>query len=158
MKRFLYPAFPAAQSLSFPYSILLFGKRLCLSAVLGLGLSGAAWASGPGGTPSAPVHVQAADEHSIRVRINNPTQQPGKVQVTRQGSGHVLFSEAYAAAAYGHRFDFRNLSAGRYVLLITVGPQQYRYIMQVQTSTQQPTVAIRAIKVRLPKAEALAAL
>ena len=158
MKRFLYPAYSVAQALSAPYSVLLFGKRLCVSALLGLVLTGPALASAPDGTPVAPVQVQSADEHSIRVRISNPAQQAGQVQVMRQGNGQVLFKEAYATTAYGHRFDFRNVSAGRYILLITMGPQQYRYVVQVQTTNQQPTVAIRAIKVRLPKAEALAAL
>jgi hypothetical protein len=158
MKRFLAPAISVAQSFSVPCSILSFGKRLCVSALVSLGLSGVALAGTHEGTPAAPVQVQSADQHSIRVRISNPAQQPGQVQVMRQGNGQVLFSEAYAEATYGHRFDFRSLSAGRYVVLITVGPQQYRYVVQVQTINQQPTVAIRAIKVRLPKTEAFAAL
>jgi hypothetical protein len=78
--------------------------------------------------------------------------------VLRQGSGQLLFSEAYAGAAYGHRFDFRNLSTGRYLLLVTVGAQQYRYVVQLQTIHNQPAVAIRNIKVRLPKTETVAAV
>lgn len=157
MKRSLSSASPLAQVIDFSGRFLQFGKRASLSALLGLGLSGAALAGTAAGTPQ-PVLVQAADQHSIRVRISNPAQQLGQVQVMRQGSGQRLFSEAYSAAEYGHRFDFRQLSAGRYVLLVMVGPQQYRYVVQVQTTYNQPTVAIRAIKVRLPKTEALAAL
>lgn len=144
------------QSLAVRTSLLAFGKRALLSAMLGLGLSGAALA-GAGGSPT-PVLVQAPDQHSIWVRISNPAQQPGRVQVLRQGTGQPLFSEEYFTPEYGHRFDFRNVSAGRYVVLVTVGPQQYRYVVQVHTTHNQPTVAIRTIKVRLPKAEALAAL
>lgn len=159
MKRFLYPGLPVAQAFSYPCSILLFGKRLYLSALLGLGLAGAAFARTPEGFPSAaPVQVQTADQHSIRVRISNPAHQGGQVQVMCQGSGQLLFKEAYSDTAYGHRFDFRNVSVGRYVLLITVGPQQYRYVVQVRAGHDQPTVAIRTIKVCLPKAETVAAL
>ncbi|GAB2944290.1 hypothetical protein GCM10027048_06310 [Hymenobacter coalescens] len=126
-------------------------------ALLTLGVHAAASAAPGVPAPQPPVSVQAIDHESVRVRIANPAQQTSRVQVVRLSSGQVLFDEAHADVAYGHRFNFRHLPAGRYSLLMTVGPQQYRYTMEVQSGGSTPAVAIRSIKVRLPKATAATA-
>jgi hypothetical protein len=134
MKRFLAPAFLLA-TLALPF---------------------ATQAGTPVETPATqPVSVQALDAQNIRVRIDNPAQLNGRVQVVRLVNGQTLFDESFAATPYGHRFNFRDLPAGRYALTMTVGAQLYRYTMEVACNGQP--VAIRAIKVRLPKAETLTA-
>jgi hypothetical protein len=127
--------------------------RPTLVALLLLGLSSAPALAAQPTEATSPVTVQTIDAEHIRVRIDNPAGQPGRVQVVRLSSGQTLFEEAYTAA-YGHRFSFRDLPRGRYALLMTVGGRQYRYTVQVPGGhPADAPVAIRSIKVRLPKTE-----
>ncbi|RTQ48537.1 hypothetical protein EJV47_16325 [Hymenobacter gummosus] len=128
-------------------------KRLLAPASLLAALAAPLTATAAPAEP--PASVQALDHENIRVRIDNPARLSGRVQVVRLSNGQPLFDEAFAAEAYGHRFNFRDLPAGRYALTMTVGAQTYRYTMEVAAAGQP--VAIRTIKVRLPKTAALTA-
>ncbi|QNH62425.1 hypothetical protein [Hymenobacter sediminicola] len=100
---------------------------------------------------ASPVSVTSPDAESIRVRISHAAQQPGRVQVVSLGSGQVLFDEAYDAPAYGHRFNFRALPAGRYALLLHAAGTHYRYTLQVQHGSAGQAVSVRQLKTRGPQ-------
>ncbi|MCB2406466.1 hypothetical protein [Hymenobacter lucidus] len=122
-----------------------FSRSLALGAVL-FGLAGT-------GQPAraqqaSPVSVTSPDAESIRVRIDNVAQLPGRVQVLNLSSGQMLFDESYTAPAYGKRFSFRNLPAGRYALLLKAAGTQYRYVMQVQAGPVGPVLTLRTIRVQ----------
>ncbi|RYU81002.1 hypothetical protein [Hymenobacter persicinus] len=137
-----------------PTSTLRFAARTLTLGILllsGLGTAPRALAQ-----HASPVSVTSVDAESIRVRIDNAAGQPGRVQVLNLTSGQVLFDEAYSATAYGHRFNFRQLPAGPYALLLRAAGTQYRYTLQVQDGAAGTSVALRTIKARLPK-QALAA-
>jgi hypothetical protein len=99
-----------------------------------------------------PVTVQQVNPTSLRVRIENSSAPAGQVQVVSLVSGNVLFDESYEGAAYGHRFDFRELKPGRYALLMKTGGEQHRYLIQVQQDKAQKSVAVRTVKRVLPEA------
>ena len=95
--------------------------------------------------------VTSVDAQSIRVRIDNATRLPGRVQVLSLGTGQVLFNEAYCAPAYGHRFSFRDLPAGRYVLLLRTAGTEHRYTLQVQHGAAGAAVTLRTLRARGPR-------
>ncbi|UYZ58247.1 hypothetical protein [Hymenobacter latericus] len=119
-----------------------------------LALGGVLAASPVQAMPGQPVSLERVDEVSLRVRISNPAQQLGQVQVVSLVSGKTIFSETYSEQAYGHRFNFSVLPAGRYAIVVKAGEQQYRYTLQLQAAGKQRAVAMRSIKVRLGKAAA----
>ena len=80
----------------------------------------------------APVQLVQAGASSFQVRIANPGQEPGRVQVVQLSTDQVLFSEATTAPAYGHRFGFGTLPSGSYAVLVQVGAARYRYAVQVR--------------------------
>lgn len=111
-----------------------------------------ALAARPAAAQSAgPVTVTSPSAECIRVRIDNAARQPGRVQVVSLSSGQVLFDETYDAPAYGNRFNFRGLAAGRYALLLYAAGTQYRYILQVRPGLVGQTVAVRHLKARGPQ-------
>ncbi|KUG05849.1 hypothetical protein [Solirubrum puertoriconensis] len=124
--------------------------------LLGLLTLGGALAAAPvqaaPGQSVQPVALERVDAVSFRVRISNPAAQQGQVQVLSLASGKTLFSENYAAPAYGHRFNFGVLPAGRYAIVVKAGEQQYRYTLQLQADGQYRTVAMRSMRARLGKA------
>ncbi len=81
---------------------------------------------------AAPVQLVRADASSFQVRIANPAQEPGRVQVVQLSTDQVLFSEATKAPAYGHRFGFSTLPTGNYAVLVSLGAARYRYAVQVR--------------------------
>lgn len=100
---------------------------------------------------AAPITITSPNAESIRIRIDNATQQPGRVQVVSLSSGQVLFNETYDAPAYGKRLNFRGLAAGRYALLLYTAGTQYRYTLQVQSGPAGQTVSVRHLKARGPQ-------
>ncbi|TGE21278.1 hypothetical protein E5K00_13370 [Hymenobacter aquaticus] len=136
-----------------------FVARLSSRALLLLGLSlGLAAARPAWAQQASPIRVEAADAESIRLRVDNSALLPGRVQVQSLTTGQVLFDEAYSGPAYGKRFNFRGLPAGRYALLLRTGATQHRYLLQVQSGPTGEAVAVRTIKTRLPKPQTLARL
>ncbi|MGI4874990.1 MAG: hypothetical protein ACRYFX_27865 [Janthinobacterium lividum] len=112
-----------------------------LLTLAGVSLAGPALAQ----TTPPPVRVTQAASQSLRVRIDNPRQLRGTVQVLRLANGQPLFEESYTAAAYGHRFDFDGVPAGRYALLLKVGSDRYRYVVQVAPQAQGSTMTLRGL-------------
>ncbi|MCA8832466.1 carboxypeptidase-like regulatory domain-containing protein [Hymenobacter pini] len=124
--------------------IRLFARSLALAGV-GLALAAAQPAQAQ---QASPVTLSSPDPESIRVRIDNATGQPGRVQVVSLNTGRVLFHETYAGPAYGHRFNFRALPAGRYRLLLQAAGTEYRYTVQVQPGSTGQAVVVRQQKTR----------
>ena len=148
MKRLLTPAsiFSTSPRVLSPSGHL---RRYALLGLLALGLTGAPrWAQAQ---HTHPVSVESADAESIRVRVKNPAQKAGQVQVISLRSGKMLYEEAYNTSAYGHRFSFQGMPAGRYALLLKVGARQYRYVLEVQPDATGSAVAVRTVKARMPK-------
>ncbi|MCR5888186.1 hypothetical protein LRS06_10500 [Hymenobacter sp. J193] len=106
---------------------------------------------------TTPVTLETPTAETVRLRIQNPAQQRGSVQVVSVRTGQLLFKENYAAPAYGHRFDFRNLAAGRYALVVRVGEDCYRYTVQVAPATANLPLVVRPVKTR-PSKEMLASV
>ncbi|WP_303309805.1 hypothetical protein [Hymenobacter sp. BT730] len=149
MKRFA-PALFSSRASSLASSVRRHLGRFTFVGLLSLGLASAV--NPAQAQQASPVSVESTDAESIRVRIFNPASQAGgRVQVVRVRNGHVLFDQAYSAAAYAHRFNFRQLPAGRYVLLMHVGPQYYRYSLEVQPNASSQSVVVRHMKARLPR-------
>ena len=96
-------------------------------------------AQAPGG-----IHLTQVAPAALRLRLENPTGLAGSVQVVRLGSGQPLFTETYAGPAYGHRFDFRHVPSGRYLMWIQAGGIMHRCLVRVQT--QGRGSSIRRIK------------
>jgi hypothetical protein len=99
-----------------------------------------------------PVKVEKANATTFRVRIQDPSQQAGRVRVVSLGTGQTLYDERYNAPAYGHAFDFQNVREGNYMLVMQMGQTKYRYTVQVKKQPQV-SVALRTVtvKTRLPK-------
>jgi hypothetical protein len=118
-----------------------FIRPMLLVLAVALGNSGTAWAQqGP------PAWVSQTDSESLRVRIDNPAALACQVRVIQLSSGESLFYEASQTPAYGHRFNFRQVPTGRYALVLRVGPNRYRYTIEVQTQKQRPTtIAVREV-------------
>lgn len=85
---------------------------------------------------AASVQLVPATFGSFQVRIANPAQEAGRVQVVQLNNDQVLFSEATQAPAYGHRFGFGTLPAGSYAVLVQLGTAHYRYAVQVRNNGQ----------------------
>ncbi|MBX0293019.1 hypothetical protein K3G63_21425 [Hymenobacter sp. HSC-4F20] len=85
---------------------------------------------------------------ALRLRIENPTALPGSVQVVRLSSRQTLFSETYTVPAYGHRFDFRHVPSGRYLVRLQAGGQVYRCLVRVQTQDQGSSMRVNKLTSR----------
>ncbi|OON71103.1 hypothetical protein [Hymenobacter sp. CRA2] len=125
-----------------------------LALLLLLGATAARPAQAQPGQPL--VTVENADAESIRVRVANPGQQPSRVQIVRLATRNTVFAETYSAPTYGHRFNFRDLRPGRYALLMNVGPEAYRYVLQVDNNSACRGAVVRTVKARGPKSTSLA--
>jgi len=105
-----------------------------------------------------PVTVQKVNDTTFRVRIQNPTQQAGRVRVTSLVTGQTLLDDRYNAPAYGRALDFRDLSDGQYLIVLHVGASKYRYTVQVHNRPQfSVALRMRTMKTRLPELSAAAA-
>ena len=96
----------------------------------------------------SPVRLTQVDHENLRLRIDNPSQQASRVEVIHLNTGQPLFTESYADAAYGHRFNFHGLPTGRYAMLLKVGPDRYKYTIQVADGPEGQTVAVAELATR----------
>jgi hypothetical protein len=95
-----------------------------------------------------PIQLIQANPASLRVRIDNPAQLPGRVRVVQLSDGLPIYDQTYHSAAYGHRFDFDHLPDGRYALQLSVGADHYNYTVQVQTEHNHSTVNVCELTTR----------
>jgi hypothetical protein len=114
-------------------------------ALLGLvALAGTAANSPAQAQQTEPVYVTQPDAHSLRVRINNPSQKAAVLRVVDLTKGNTILSEIHREPAYGTRLKFNTLPSGRYAVILSVGPNRYRYNVQVETKKLGgTTIAVR---------------
>lgn len=79
---------------------------------------------------------------ALRLRIEHPTALAGRVQVVRLRSGQTLFSETYAAPAYGHQFNFGQVPSGRYLVRLQAGGTVHRCLVRVQARDQGASLRV----------------
>jgi len=122
-------------------------------AALGLLLLGSLSLSTPAlAQEPSPVTVTKANNTTLRLRIQNPEQQPNRVRVISTATGQTLFYERFDAPAYGKCLDFVKMQSGDYVVLMQLGKSTHRYTVRVNNNPEC-SVALRSIRVktRLPK-------
>ncbi|GAB2848405.1 hypothetical protein [Hymenobacter ruber] len=108
---------------------------LALSTVVGF----AAQAQQP-----QPVQVTQPDAASLRVRIYNAFSRPISMRVENLGTATTILNETHRLPAYGTRLKFNTLPSGRYALTLRVGPDRYRYTIQVENKVPgAATIAVR---------------
>lgn len=94
----------------------------------------------PAQTPhTEPVQVTQADAASLRIRINNPTLKAAQLRVVHLENGNEILNETHRTAAYGTLLKFGGLPTGHYAVWLRVGPNRFRYAVQVTTRTQGNT-------------------
>jgi hypothetical protein len=109
---------------------------LGLFAVLGTPVAALAQA------PQPPVQLTQPAAASLRLRFDNPTLRPARLQVLSLTTDNLLLSETHREPAYGVRLDFDTLPTGRYEVSLRLGPDRYRYTVQVQARPQGPALTI----------------
>ncbi|UOQ99157.1 hypothetical protein MUN81_06595 [Hymenobacter sp. 5317J-9] len=96
-----------------------------------------------------PVQVSQPDSESLRVRISNPAQKSIVLRVVHLDNGRWVLNETHKVPAYGTRLRFNDLPTGRYAVMLQVGPERYRYTVDVDG--QKPgasTIAVRELTTR----------
>lgn len=86
-----------------------------------------------------PVGIERVDTFSYLVRISNPALQKARLQLVRLSDSKVLYEENSAKATFGQKLNVQSLPDGQYAILVRVGPEQYRYTLQLQTETHRTT-------------------
>ncbi|HEX8326793.1 MAG TPA: hypothetical protein VF629_04585 [Hymenobacter sp.] len=117
----------------------------------GLGLValvGTAFSASAQTPPAEPVRVTQANDLSLRIRINNPTQQAAQLRVVQLNNGSWILNETHREPAYGTLMKFDKLPAGRYAVVLQVGPDRYRYTVDVRQQKQGKSLAVRELTTR----------
>ncbi|MBD2724202.1 MULTISPECIES: hypothetical protein [Hymenobacter] len=96
-----------------------------------------------------PVQVSQPDSESLRVRINNPALKTIVLRVVHLDNGRWVLNESHRVPAYGTRLRFNDLPTGRYAVMMQVGPERYRYTVDVDGKTPgASTIAVRELTTR----------
>ncbi|MBD2768275.1 hypothetical protein IC235_10260 [Hymenobacter sp. BT664] len=138
--------FPVAQlapkqTASAPGAIL---RPALLGLLLTTSFTGTAAPQPQAAPQTPPVQVTQPDATSLRIRINNPSQEPARIQVVHLDNGTWILNETHSDPAYGTRLKFDNLPSGRYAVVLRVGPDRYRYTVQVESKAPgTTTIAVR---------------
>ncbi|GAB3850891.1 hypothetical protein GCM10028822_16860 [Hymenobacter terrigena] len=94
--------------------------------------------------PSQPVQVTQPDAASLRVRIYNAFSRPISMRVENLSTATYILDETHRLPAYGTLLKFNTLPSGRYALTLRVGPDRYRYTIQVENKAPgAATIAVR---------------
>ena len=127
--------------------------RLLQPALLGglVLLGGGGWAGSALAQQSQPVQVTQVDAESLQLRFDNPQQLRARVRVVHLDNDRELLNETYRVPAYGCRYYFNTLPAGKYALFLRIGPARYRYTVKVQT--QAKGSIITALEPSAPRGE-----
>jgi hypothetical protein len=96
-----------------------------------------------------PVQVTQPDAASLRVRVYNASTKPISLRVENLNTGFYLLNQTHRLPAYGTLLKFNTLPSGRYALTLRVGPDHYRYTIQVENKTPgAATIAVRETTTR----------
>ncbi|MCR5888184.1 hypothetical protein LRS06_10490 [Hymenobacter sp. J193] len=107
-----------------------------LAALIGLGFSHAAQAQVV--AASAPAYVSKVSDNVYVLRISNPAQQKGQVQIVRLRDGAKLYQRFSAAPSFGMKLNVRDLVGDRYEFVVTLGQKTYRYPLNLAPEAYQP--------------------
>ncbi|MBF9238297.1 hypothetical protein I2I05_12905 [Hymenobacter sp. BT683] len=114
-----------------------------------LGLVALGMASSAHAESNQPVQVTQPDAQSLRVRINNATNKAATLRVIKLDNGSWILNEIHKEPAYGTLLKFNDLPVGRYAVVLHVGPNRYRYEVQVAAPTPgATTIAVRETMTR----------
>ena len=83
---------------------------------------------------AAPGTLTQTAASSFRLHVANPGQERTHIEVLQSSNGQSLFSENTSAPAYGHRFDFNNLPAGSYAVVVRIGKATQQYNVLVSSA------------------------
>ncbi|AYA36797.1 hypothetical protein D3Y59_06835 [Hymenobacter oligotrophus] len=111
----------------------MLGGILCLGA--------RAKANWPQPGEAQPVHVEQVSAGVYVVRVSNPAQQTGRLQLVRLPDGVVLYESSSRKPAFGSKLNLQELPNGNYALVVQLGKEQRRYPMQI-SSTEQRQIAL----------------
>jgi hypothetical protein len=96
-----------------------------------------------------PVQVTQPDAASLRVRIYNASARPILLRVENLSTGFYLLNQTHRLPAYGTLLKFNTLPSGSYALTLRVGPDSYRYTIQVENKAPgTATIAVRETTTR----------
>ena len=79
--------------------------------------------------------VQKVSEFSYRVWVSNPAAQAGRLQLVSLRTGEVLYRESSSRVSFGQRFDVHGLPDGQYAFEVKLGPEKYRYVLNLGTTS-----------------------
>lgn len=118
-------------------------RVLLLGALAALGFSSAAQAQVV--AASAPTYVTKLDENVYLLRISNPAQQKGRVQIVRMRDGARLSLGRSSAASFGYKLNVQNLVGEQYEVLVSLGASTYRYPLNLSPSAYQAVVPANSV-------------
>jgi hypothetical protein len=102
-----------------------------LMSLLVLGKSQLATAQQASGEP---VCVEQVGDFVYVVRVSNPAQVPGRLQLVRAADGTVLYQKTSTAASFGDKLNVRNLADGRYAVVVKLGAATRRFALDLHTT------------------------
>jgi hypothetical protein len=114
-------------------------KLLPLLSLAALCLAEPVFAQRAEETSPQPVGIERVDTFRYLVRISNPALQKARLQLVRLSDSVVLYEENSASATFGQQLNVQSLPDGQYAIVVRVGPEQYRYTLQLQTETHRTT-------------------
>ncbi|MCC3156220.1 hypothetical protein LJ737_03175 [Hymenobacter sp. 15J16-1T3B] len=106
-------------------------QTAALMSLLLIGTERAATAQEPAGQP---VSLDQVADCVYLVRVSNPAQVPGRLQLVRATDGAVLYEQASTAAAFGQKLNVSHLADGRYAVVVKLGPATHRFALDLHTT------------------------
>lgn len=106
-------------------------QAAALMSLLVLGAGRPSTAQQPAGQP---VCVDQLAECVYLVRVSNPAQLAGHLQLVRTTDGAVLYDKSSAAASFGERLNVSHLADGQYAVVVKLGRATHRFALALRTT------------------------
>ncbi|TLM87883.1 hypothetical protein [Hymenobacter jeollabukensis] len=106
-------------------------QTAALMTLLLIGTGRAATAQEP---TAQPVCLDQVAECVYLVRVSNPAQLPGRLQLVRATDGAVLYEQASTAPAFGQKLNVGQLTDGRYAVVVQLGSATHRFALDLHTT------------------------
>ena len=107
-----------------------------LMSLLLTGMARSSTAQQPAGQP---VYVEQTADCVYLVRVSNPAQLPGRLQLVRTTDGAVLYEKASAAPAFGEKLNVGSLADGQYAVVVKLGHATHRFALALHTRQLRET-------------------
>lgn len=101
-----------------------------LMSLLLTGMARPSTAQQPAGQP---VCVEQTAECVYLVRVSNPAQLPGHLQLVRATDGVVLYDKASVAPSFGEKLNVSGLADGQYAVVVKLGRATHRFALALHT-------------------------